>query len=145
MTNQVTANHRRNLRGNTLLESALVLSLALFTILVIVELGIALFIYQGITERARHAARYAVVNVFDEDTVKNIAVYGNPTGQGSPLLGLAKNLVTVTVEPIDNQNSVVRVVLQRTPYQFITPFLGISSLLPTIEVTLPLEGAGATT
>lgn len=128
-----------------MIETALVLSLVLFTVFFIIELGIVLFVHQGLTERARAAVRYAVVNTFDETAIKNLTVYGNSAGNGSPLFGLTPADVTVQQIAVDNEYSVIKVRINRTPYQFIMPLFGMNAILPKAEASMVVESAGATT
>ena len=135
----------RDRRGSTIVETALVLSLVLFTVFFIIELGIVLFVHQGLTERARSAVRYAVVNTYDSAKIKNLTVYGNSAGTGSPLFGLTTADVTVQQIAVDNQYSVIKVRITRTPYQFIMPLFGMNAILPKAEASMVVESAGATT
>ena len=53
---------RRSPRGQTLVETALVLPLFLMVVLGVIVLGIGLFYQQQITNAAREAARYAAIH-----------------------------------------------------------------------------------
>ena len=92
---------RRARKGATIVEASLVLGLTLFTIMGLIELAIAFFFYQGVVERARAGARWAVVHGYNETQFKNIVVYGNAAGSGGSVLGLDPAMVDVCVEPID--------------------------------------------
>jgi Flp pilus assembly protein TadG len=145
MQRRISFSRLRGRRGSTIVETALVLSLVLFTIFFIIELGIVLFVHQGLTERARSAVRYAVVNTYDATKIKNLTVYGNSAGTGTALFGLTTGDVTVSQIAVDNQFSVIRVRITRTPYQFIMPLFGMNSVLPKAEASMVVESAGATT
>lgn len=145
MQRRISTSRLRGRRGSTIVETALVLSLVLFTIFFIIELGIVLFVHQGLTERARSAVRYAVVNTYDATKIKNLTVYGNSAGTGSALFGLTVGDVTVSQFAVDNQYSVIKVRITRTPYQFIMPLFGMNTILPKAEASMVVESAGATT
>ena len=145
MRRWISFSRLRGRRGSTIVETALVLSLVLFTVFFIIELGIVLFVHQGLTERARSAVRYAVVNAYDAAKIKNLTVYGNSAGTGSPLFGLKTADVTVQQIAVDNQFSVIKVRITRTPYQFIMPLFGMNAILPKAEASMVVESAGATT
>ncbi len=127
-----------------MVEAALVLSLSLILLMGMIEMGVALFIYQGMTECARRGARYSVVHVFDETKIKNVVVYGNSTGSGTPLFGLDPSMVNVSLEPIDNLNSAIRVVVQKPGHRFITPLFGSIPFSPRVEAIRLTEGLGST-
>ena len=77
--------------------------------------------------------------------IKNLTVYGNSAGTGSPLFGLKTADVTVQQIAVDNQFSVIKVRITRTPYQFIMPLFGMNAILPKAEASMVVESAGATT
>lgn len=58
---------RRRSRGQSLVEFALVLPLFLLLVMAIMDLGLAVFSYNSITNAAREGARLAIVN---QDTTK---------------------------------------------------------------------------
>jgi Flp pilus assembly protein TadG len=134
---------RNSRRGDTLVETALVLTIALTTFIGLIDLGTVLFRLQGLTERARAGARYAVVNTYDAASIRNVVVFGNSAGSGSPLLGLTPELVTVT--SVDFGDDQVKIQVQIAGYQvrFFTPFISSLKTLPTITVSLSTESLGA--
>ena len=84
--------------GVALVEFALILPLLLILTFVTTEYSRALFQYNILAKSVRDAARYLSVQI-PEDTTKyatarNLVVYGNPSGSGSPLvIGLSTVLV----------------------------------------------------
>ena len=131
-------------KGATIVEASLVLGLTLFTIMGLIELAIALFFYQGVIERARAGARWAVVHGYDETQFKNMVVYGNAAGSGGSVLGLDPAMVDVCVDPIDqtSASSVIHMRVTRPTFKLISPFFGGYSMQPSMEVSLPVEAAG---
>jgi Flp pilus assembly protein TadG len=73
-------------RGVALTEFALVLPMLLILMLVTMEFGRAYYQFNMLTKSVREAARYLSVRTpgVDKDKAKNIIVYGNPSGTGSP-------------------------------------------------------------
>jgi Flp pilus assembly protein TadG len=65
-------------RGQTLVESALVLILFLALFIGLFDVGVILFMQQTLSNRAQTAARFGSVNAFDELAVENIVLYGTP-------------------------------------------------------------------
>lgn len=84
--------------GAALVEFALILPLLLILTFVTTEYSRALFQYNILTKSVRDAARYLSVynpgDVTKFPIAKNLVVYGNPAGTGSPLvIGLTTTLV----------------------------------------------------
>ena len=137
---------RANQKGAEMVEAALVLFLALFTIMGLIELGVGIMFYQGMTERARAGIRYAIVKNYDVNTIKNYVAYGNPSGSGTTILGVKPADVDVCVEAYDDTTDidVIHVTIQHSPFKLISPLMGGITLAPTVSVSLPVEAAGCT-
>lgn len=78
---------KRRQRGTALVEFALALPLILMMTCLATEFGRAYYQYNTITKSVREAVRYLSVRApnVDIDKAKNIVVYGNPAGTGTPL------------------------------------------------------------
>ena len=137
-------NQNRLRAGSTVVESALVLTVALVTFIGIIDIGSVLFRMQGLVERARAGARWGVVNTYSDTSVRNVVVYGNSAGTGNPLLGLQSGYVTVTNVDLGDSVSKIQVVISNYPFRFFTPFLAGPKIFPTVEVSLTTESLGAT-
>ena len=133
----------RRRRGNAVVETALVLTVALVTFIGLIDIGSVLFRMQGLVERARAGARYGIVNTFDATQIQNVVVYGNPDGAGSPLLGLTTGLVQVTQPDLGDGTVKIQVVITGYQFQFFTPLIAGVKTLPDIEVSLTAESQGA--
>jgi hypothetical protein len=74
--------------GIALIEFALMLPLLIMLIFLTTEFGRAYYQYDTITKSVREAARYLSVRAQGTGiaNAKNIIVYGNPGGTGSPIL-----------------------------------------------------------
>jgi len=134
---------RRLRRGSTVVESALVLTIALMTFIGLIDIGSVMFRLQGLSERARAGARYGVVNIYNADIIRNVVVYGNAAGSGSPLLGLTPELVVVTNQDLGDEQRRIQVLIPSYPFRFFTPFLAGSKTLPPVEVSLTTESLGS--
>src|SRR3954451_5329385 len=77
-------------RGVALVEFAITLPLLLAICFGITEFGRAIYTYNTLAKSTRDAARYLTTqapgNAVGWATAKNLAVYGNPLGTGSPLV-----------------------------------------------------------
>lgn len=84
--------------GVAIVEFALVLPLLLILTLITTEYGRALYQYNTLAKSVRDAARYLSTQNPGDATkypiAKNLVVYGNPAGSGTPLaIGLTTALV----------------------------------------------------
>jgi Flp pilus assembly protein TadG len=90
----------RNERGVQLAELAIVLPIFILLFAATAEFGRYFYEYTTLAKAARNGARYLVTAKVDCDSgkdAKNLVVYGNIAGTGSPLLeGLETSQVTVT-------------------------------------------------
>lgn len=99
---------RRQERGVAMVEFAIILPLMMLLILGVTELGRALIRYNVLTKAVRDGARYAAayallgstgtvnVDVQLQTEVRNLVVYGNTAGTGTPLMsGLSTDQVAV--------------------------------------------------
>lgn len=90
----------RNERGIALAELAIVAPLFLLLFAATAEFGRYFYEYSTLAKAERIGARYlatAKVNACEDATAKNLVVYGNPAGTGSPVLqGLTTGNVTIT-------------------------------------------------
>ena len=142
----MNSTRRAKQKGAEMVEAALVLFLALFTIMGLIELGVGLMFFQGMTERARAGVRYAIVKNYDVTTIKNYVAYGNPSGSGGTILDVTPADVDVCVEAYDDTTDidVIHVSVKRSPFKLISPFMGGQVLAPKVKVSLPVEAAGCT-
>jgi len=82
--------HMKNKQtGVALVEFALVLPLLLMLTFIVTEYGRALYQYNILAKSVRDASRYLSTQIPGDTTkysiAKNLVVYGNPAGTGSPL------------------------------------------------------------
>jgi Flp pilus assembly protein TadG len=95
-------------RGIGALELAVVLPLLLAICLAITEFGRAIYTYNTLAKSARGAARYLTTQAAGNgySTARNLVVFGNPAGTGSPLVpALNKENMDSVVNIRDASNS----------------------------------------
>ena len=162
ITSQTSRQHRREERGQTLVEFAFVCVLFLTVLFGIIEFGRALWTWNTIVQATRAGARFAVVEApsATDDQVKNFVVYYNAAGTGDPVLpGLSTSNVTVqymknsgkvcpdssSPDPCPDKYAadIIQVSVTGYTFSFLVPFVGTSLTLPAFTTTLPVEGLGA--
>jgi hypothetical protein len=95
----------QNERGVQLVELAIVLPLFMILFAATAEFGRYFYEYTTLSKAARVGARYLVTEKVDCDKAnlaRNLVVYGNTAGTGSPILpGLLTSNVSVTPNDLD--------------------------------------------
>ena len=91
---------RRNERGIQLVELAIVIPIFVLLFAATAEFGRYFYEYTTLAKASRAGARYlatACVKTAEDTKAKNIVVYGNSAGSGSPILsGMTVANVTIT-------------------------------------------------
>ena len=77
---QLTRNRKR--RGQTLVESALVLFVFLTLLIGTLDVGQVLFVHQTLVERTRAALRWGAVRPYDDQAIRSMVLYNSPTIPG---------------------------------------------------------------
>jgi Flp pilus assembly protein TadG len=99
------ASFARNDRGVQLVELAIVLPVMMLLLASVTEFGRYFYEYTTLAKGSRTAVRYlatARANGLDDLAAKNLVVYGNLEGTGSPILtGLAITNVDITRRGVD--------------------------------------------
>ena len=134
----------RGERGAALVEFAIGATVFLTITFGVLELGRLLWVHNALTDAARRGARYAVnqpqSSVAD---IKNIAVYGNTAGTGSPLVNdLTPAQVEVTYSNFGLATGTVKVEIQNYDFSFVLPLVGTTIRMPAYSTTLTGENAG---
>jgi len=90
----------RNERGTQLIELAIVLPILILLVAATAEFGRYLYEYTTLAKATRVGARYlatAAVKPTEDTKAKNIVVFGNLAGTGTPILtGLTTSNITIT-------------------------------------------------
>jgi hypothetical protein len=85
-------------RGQSLVETSLILAAFMGLLLAMVLVGQTLFIRQTFAGRVHEAARWGAINSFDAEAMRNLVRYGSavPDSGAVPFMGLAASDVVVT-------------------------------------------------
>jgi Flp pilus assembly protein TadG len=137
---------KKNERGQTLVESALVMLVLIATLLGIVDFGQVLFFHQYLVERARAGVRWAAVSSpIDTDKVKNFVIYNNSSGTGSPVLGgLTPSMIDVVQSGTQGCDEArITVTISNYPFRFFSPWIAKTFVNKPIVETLPWEAPAA--
>jgi hypothetical protein len=146
MMSRLSAYRRKNRRGSAFVEGALVLTVVIFTLLGIVDLGQVLIVQQALVERVRQGARWAVVNPFDATKIANVVMYNTPSPSGSaqPLFGLTTSMVSASQYAANTPEWRIIVQIHDYPFHFFSPWLKGDYTARPIMVDVSGESQGAT-
>ena len=135
---------RRGERGAALVEFAIGATVFLTITFGVLELGRLLWVHNALTDATRRGARYAVNQPQTSvDNIKNVAVYGNAAGTGTPLVSdLTPAKVIVTYNNFGLAAGTVEVKIQGYDFNFVLPLVGTTIHMPAYSTTLPGENAG---
>jgi Flp pilus assembly protein TadG len=131
-------------RGQSMVETALVLLVFLMILIGIIDFGQVLYFHQSLVERARAAARYGAIHPTDTTGIQNIAVYNTAsyTGAAPPAIIGGMTTAMVDVQNPDSNTSAARVVVTISgyPMTFISPYIAKSFNNRPIMVAMSAEG-----
>jgi hypothetical protein len=145
------AKHRQHRKGSAMLEGALTLVVFLALFIGVFDMGTMFFVHQTITDRARNAARWGVVNPYDATSIQNLVLYGATTpAQGqTAAFGLTASDITVSRPAASIGLPEDRIVIAIVyPVALVSVFIGRSATwsgtsVPTwhlrIQVSMPYE------
>src|ERR1700752_658574 len=135
-------------RGAALVEFAIVATVFLSVMFGVIEFGRLFWTHNALRDAARAGVRYAAVRKNDAagiQAVKNIVVYGNPSGGTQPIInGLSTSNVAVEYANYNGVQLSSRATVSITNYQFqfSVPLLGGSMNMPAYRTSLPGASAG---
>jgi hypothetical protein len=88
---------RSRRKGQSLVETSLILAAFLGLLLGMVTIGQTLFVRQTFAERVHEAARWGALNTFDPAAIRNLVQYGTVTPDlgATPFMGLTASEVVV--------------------------------------------------
>jgi len=120
-------------RGQSLVESALVMAAFMGLLIGMASLGESLFVRQSLADRARMAARWGALNSYDPAAIRNMVLYGSaaPTSGETAFFGLQPDAVAVSNPGCPGPECRVSVAL---------PEYGIRSVEPMESVTVSRVG-----
>ena len=142
------ATHSKSERGSAIVEGSLILLILLSMLVAIVDFGQFLFIHQTLTERAREAVRYGVVNdPTDTTSIQNVVLYGQASGGSIPaqpsnsdlgIFNVQRSNITVSSPATATDDYRLTVQIQNYAYTIYTPGIAGSYNGPNILASLPL-------
>ena len=140
---------RKNERGATLFEFAIVATVFLSVVFGVIEFGRMFWTHNALRDAARRGVRYATIRKNDAagiQAVKNMVVYGDPnTSSGTPVVsGLTTSNVAVDYQNYNGLQLSSRATITITNYQFqfSVPLIGGNLTMPAYSTSLPGESAG---
>ena len=137
---------RSDERGAALLEFAIGATLFLSATFGVIEVGRLLWVHNSLVDATRRAARYAVnrgVSGQAKTEAQNMAVYGNVSGTGQPLVpDLATTQVLVTHQNFGLGGGTVTVEIDSYDFNFVLPLVSKKMRLPAYKTSLTGENAG---
>ena len=88
---------RSRRKGQSLVETSLILAAFLGLLLGMVTIGQTLFVRQTFAERVREAARWGAVNTYDPAAIRNLVQFGTVTADrgATPFMGLTASEVVI--------------------------------------------------
>src|SRR5882672_6097132 len=107
---------RTNQRGQSLLESALVMLVFLPLLMGIIDVGQFLYFHQALSERARAGARWGAVNPFDGAQIANVASAVLPYLNTTPG---AEGYVSATLSGAGTDDARIAVTIANYPNSFL--------------------------
>ena len=146
MLSLVSQLRRRARRGSAFVEGALILTIVLFTLIGIVDVGQVLLTHQALVERLRAGARWAVVNAYSEGGIRNVVIYNTPSpvDGAKPILGLTSEMVQVSLLSTGTPEARIEVRIVNYPFRFFTPLIKGVYVAQRLRISMPVEGQGAT-
>jgi hypothetical protein len=127
-------------RGNALIESALVLIVAVTMLIAIADMGQYLFLRASVIERIRAGLRYGVVT-YNVAAIRNVVLYGTatPAAGVTPSLNLTYDMVDVSRLDSNTPEDRVMITVSNYPIDFYTPFIARHAISPTMFAVQHME------
>jgi len=130
-------------RGQSFVETGLVLIIFLMLLIGILDFGQVLYFHQSLVERARAAARYGAIHPTDTTGIQNMAVYNSATVPSPPnpiLNGMTTAMVNVQNPDINTTAARVVVTISNYPITFISPYIAQTFNNRPVMVAMSSEG-----
>ena len=137
----------RNERGVQLAEAAIIIPIFILLFAATAEFGRYFHEYTTLAKAARMGARYMVTSKLnlDDPQVKNLVVYGNTAGTGSPVVnGLTADNVVITARDLNGTKQTAGVpatiTVEISGYTH-TPLFNLGALLKssTFSMAIPVK------
>jgi Flp pilus assembly protein TadG len=133
----------RKRRGNTLVESSLVLLVFLAMLIAIVDFGQVLFFHQSLVERVRAGLRWGTVRSYDANAIKNYICFNSataPANGGTGFLGLTNSNITVSHTDAGTNTERIQVAIVDYNFYLFSPWIAkvFTNNMAVVE-SLPVE------
>ena len=130
-----------NERGSAVVESALILLIALILMVGILDFGQIMFMHQTIMNRTQTVARQAAVKNYTVDNVKNLIVYNTqtPTDGTRGMFGLTASNVDVTFSDASSAEQRLYISVTNLDYRTYTPLFARAMKSMPIRLSVPTE------
>jgi len=133
-------------RGQSMVESTLVLLVFFSLLLGVIDCGQVLFAHQSLVERVRSAVRWGVNHWEGQDRIVNRVLYNQteaPAGNPPAFLGLRPENVVVRHQPATSarpDDETLSVIIINYQPQFFSPWLAPMVLHPrAVSITAPMS------
>lgn len=139
-------------QGQSVLEFAMVLPLMLLIVFGVIEFGRAYYQYNTLNKAIRDGARYMSKHIYStsyRDSTKNLVVYGNTFGTGTPILpGLTTAKIVLTPDPslatLASPPDWLTLSVNAYPFSSLVPsFIPMSSVTFSPSIQMRFMGANA--
>jgi Flp pilus assembly protein TadG len=113
----------RSRKGQSLVETSLILAAFMGLLLGMVGIGQSLFVRQTFSERVHQAARWGAVNAYQPEAIRNLVLYGTtaPDAGTLPFMGLAASDVVVAAPDCPGTQCRITVAIPRQGIQSTEP------------------------
>ncbi len=110
-------------KGQSLVETSLILGAFMGLLLGIVGIGQSIFVKQTFSERVHRAARWGAVNAYQPEAIRNLVLYGTtaPGLGATPFMGLAASDITVAAAGCPGTQCRITVAIPRQGIQSTEP------------------------
>ncbi len=117
---------RQRSRGQTLVETALILVAFMSLLLGMADVGEKLFVHQTLSQRAQEAARWGALNPYDAVAIRNLVLYSttHPEAHTDAFDGLAAAEIVVANPGCPGQDCRVSVAIPGHGIRSVEPVAG---------------------
>ncbi|MBM3736737.1 MAG: pilus assembly protein [Acidobacteria bacterium] len=136
--------NRKRRKGNTLVESAFILTTFIAVTVGVLDIGQVMYAHQGLVERARAAASWAGSRPFNATNIRNVTVYNtsSPTNSSKAIYnGLTLAMVSATLEDSGTPEARVVVKISNYPFTFYSPWITAMYTARTITAVATHEAS----
>ena len=110
-------------KGQSLVETSLILAAFMGMLLGIVGIGQALYVRQTFSERVHQAARWGALNTYQPEVIRSLVLYGTTTPDltSTPFMGLTASEVIVASPDCPGTQCRITVAIPRQGIQSTEP------------------------